>query len=197
MKWIAISGPTASGKSSLSQYLLENWSLGEISLLCLDWYYHSLPENIDAKNYNFDHPNAIDFDKFLSDIQSLENQNCTKAPMYSFEKHQRLEISQEVKPASYILVEGLHVLNPKFVPKKWDVSLYLDLEKPLQLQRKIQRDVSHRGRTQEESKLQFEAFCYPMQREFVEPQKTNASLVCAPEYSHAQILDFLEKELKH
>lgn len=58
-----MTGGTASGKTSLCQRIMERFP-EKISIVSLDSFYRGLSEedHNNADNYNFDHPDAIDFD---------------------------------------------------------------------------------------------------------------------------------------
>ena len=60
---IGITGGTASGKTSLCMRIAERIGL-DCTYIALDSFYKGLSEedHHDASNYNFDHPNALDFD---------------------------------------------------------------------------------------------------------------------------------------
>ena len=48
-----------------------------------------MPNPEDAKTYNFDHPDALDFDKAYDCLISLLNLEETEIPIYDFKLHKR------------------------------------------------------------------------------------------------------------
>ena len=61
---IGVCGGTASGKTSLCRRVIERINMNCV-ILTFDHFYSGLSEeeHEDAENYNFDHPNALDFDE--------------------------------------------------------------------------------------------------------------------------------------
>ncbi len=49
----------------------------------------SLPENVDPKDYNFDHPNAFDFDLFSECCNKLLRRESCQIPLYCFKTNKR------------------------------------------------------------------------------------------------------------
>ena len=60
---IGVCGGTASGKTSLCKRIEERFQ-DDITIVSCDNYYRGLTDeqHEDAANYNFDHPDALDFD---------------------------------------------------------------------------------------------------------------------------------------
>ena len=81
--FIGISGGTLSGKSFLSEQISN--SIGSEFKVCkisLVNYYKNLSEEDYKKKeiYNFDKPEAVDFDLLYSNIESLLNKKTTELP---------------------------------------------------------------------------------------------------------------------
>ena len=67
-------------------------------------------EHNDAANYNFDHPDALDFDLAFAKLNELLNgQNC-EIPTYDFGLHKRTNVTKTVKTAPIIVFEGIHAI---------------------------------------------------------------------------------------
>lgn len=64
-----------------------------------------------AKDYNFDHPDALDFDLCYEIIKQLLTRQKTQIPIYSFKTHSREEETIEVLPGDMILFEGILALH--------------------------------------------------------------------------------------
>eukprot|EP00920_Eleutheroschizon_duboscqi_P032138 GHVT01077533.1.p2 GENE.GHVT01077533.1~~GHVT01077533.1.p2 ORF type:complete len:127 (+),score=22.41 GHVT01077533.1:392-772(+) len=59
---IGVTGGTASGKTSVTQRIVTCLGSCRISLITLDNFYRTMPAGSDPSTYNFDHPNAFDWD---------------------------------------------------------------------------------------------------------------------------------------
>ena len=89
---IGIAGGTASGKTTTSEALVDQ--LGDRCVLIHhDRYYHSMPSEFraDPTLYNFDHPQALDTERLIADLESLRNGHEVELPNYDFEHHHRSE----------------------------------------------------------------------------------------------------------
>ena len=84
---IGICGGTASGKSTLSQELIEYLNAKKIKsdYLLLDNYYRDLKHlSIEERELvNFDDPKSIDFELFYQHLKSLMNGESVNTPTYS------------------------------------------------------------------------------------------------------------------
>ena len=57
--------------------------------------------------YNFDHPNAFDFDLLFEHLRDLSNRKIINMPIYNFTTSAREEGTQTIKPANVIIFEGI------------------------------------------------------------------------------------------
>mgnify|MGYP000274122759 CR=1 FL=1 len=83
---IGITGGSGSGKTYLSNQLIENFSTTNISIIQMDSYYKNLkhlPMNKREKN-NFDHPDAFDFDLLIKHLNILFEKKNVKIPIKKF-----------------------------------------------------------------------------------------------------------------
>lgn len=64
-------------------------------------------------DYNFDHPNAFDFDLISKQLSDLLDGNEIDMPVYNFKTSKREELSEKVKPANLIIFEGILSLYDK------------------------------------------------------------------------------------
>ena len=69
-----------------------------------------------AKDYNFDHPDALDFDVCYEVIKQLLTRQKTYVPIYNFKTHQRETEKIEVMPGDMILFEGILALHDPVIP---------------------------------------------------------------------------------
>lgn len=57
--------------------------------------------------YNFDHPNAFDFDLIAKQLNDLLEGREIDMPIYNFNVSQRENFCEKVKPANLIIFEGI------------------------------------------------------------------------------------------
>lgn len=176
---IGIAGGTGSGKTTVSNEILDNVGRELVSYLPHDAYYKDL-NNLPAaqrKAVNFDHPNSLDTELMKEHIESLKAGQSVEIPIYDFTIHTRTNETISVPARPVILVEGILIFLEASLRDLFDVKLFVDTDADLRLSRRIRRDITERGRTVESVLLQYEKTVRPMHLEFVEPSKRYADVI--------------------
>ena len=83
---IAISGGSASGKSTVVREIVNRLKSVDISVICHDDYYKdqthlSMEERVKT---NYDHPSSLDNDLFVSQLHDLMENKSIEKPVYDF-----------------------------------------------------------------------------------------------------------------
>jgi uridine kinase len=179
---IAVAGGTASGKTTISTAILQQ--VGEHNMVHLlhDSYYKSWQDLAEAHqnsphDINFDHPNSLDTTMMIEHIKRLQAWEPIEVPTYDFVANERLPDTIHVKPRPVVLVEGILVLVDKELRDLFDMKIFVDTDADLRFIRRLQRDLSERGRTVESVIEQYYATVRPMHNIFVEPSKRHADIV--------------------
>src|SRR5690606_38709718 len=76
-----------------------------------------------------------------------------------------------------ILVEGILIFADPVLRALFDVKLFVDSDADIRFIRRLQRDLTERGRTTESVVRQYLATVRPMHLEFVEPSKRYADVI--------------------
>ncbi len=176
---IAVAGGTGSGKTTISNAILERVGSHHIAFIPHDSYYKDLsgiPLN-DRKVINFDHPDALDTALMVEHIKALQAGQPVEIPIYDFTIHQRTTQTQHVEPQPIILVEGILVLAEATLRPLFDVKIFVDTDADIRLIRRLSRDIAERGRTAESVISQYLSTVRPMHMEFVEPSKRYADVI--------------------
>ncbi len=179
---VGIAGGSCSGKTTLAQALIEHFMAEErvsAALLMQDSYYAELTDMTKAERdqVNFDHPSALDFDLMRDHLALLKTGNSIDCPVYDFAQHQRCEQTETIDAADIVIVEGTLVLEQTTLHPLFDLSVFVHAEEALRLERRIQRDVKYRGRTDAFARAQFNATVAPMHNAFVEPSRAHANIL--------------------
>ncbi len=176
---IGIAGGSGSGKTTVAQEILNRVGPARISFLQHDAYYKDLSGLPPAQRaaVNFDHPNSLETELLIEHIQSLKEEQPVSIPIYDFANHRRTEKSFEVLPRGVILVEGILIFAEPDLRELFDVKIFVDTDDDIRLIRRMQRDISERGRTTENVIKQYMATVRPMHLEFVEPSKRYADVI--------------------
>ncbi len=176
---IGVAGGSGSGKTTVANIVLNRVGRHRIAYLPHDAYYRdltNLPLN-QRIQVNFDHPDSLESDLLVEHIQRLKNWETVQLPIYDFTHHSRTDQSIPVKPQRVILVEGILIYTEKKLRDLFDVKIFVDTDSDLRFIRRLQRDITERGRTTENVITQYLSTVRPMHLEFVEPSKRYADII--------------------
>lgn len=176
---IGIAGGTASGKTTVARRIIDALPGATASLIDLDSYYKELSHlHFEQRvQQNFDHPDAFDFDLLIEHLRTLRHGGEIRKPVYSFDKHTRLDASTTIRPGRVIIVEGILVLALPALREQFDVKIYVDTDDDVRLLRRLTRDIKERGRSFDGVAKQYFETVRPMHLSFIEPTKRFADIV--------------------
>ena len=185
---IGIAGGTGSGKTSVANAILAEFPSSEVALIQQDSYYHNLKHlHFDERaTVNFDHPDAVDFNKMGEDLQLLMVDETIKIPIYDFNTHTRTDETLTIGNHHIIVLEGILALFDEKIRNMMDIKLYVDTPDDIRIIRRIKRDINKRGRTFESVIEQYYNTVRPMHQQFVEPSKKFANIII-PEGGHNKV----------
>lgn len=176
---IGLAGGTGSGKTTVAISLTESAGVGNVAFLPQDAYYREqgdLP--IEARERtNYDEPSAFDNELLVSHIDALLGGESVERPVYDFSQHNRSQETVHVASAPVILVEGILVLHFPSLRERLSVKVFIDAPPDERFIRRLERDVSERGRSAQSVISQYRRTVKPMHDLFVEPTKQFADLV--------------------
>ncbi len=181
---IGIAGGTGSGKTTITKKLVQRFA-GEVSVINHDNYYkahHDMPYEQRCK-LNYDHPDAFDTDRLISDLRKLKAGQSVVCPVYDYSIHDRSSKTLLINPAKVIIVEGILIFADKALCSEMDIKIFVDADADVRILRRITRDVRDRGRSLESVVNQYLTTVKPMHEQFVEPSKRNADIII-PEGGH-------------
>lgn len=135
---IGISGGSASGKTSVAQIIFKHIGIEDCVLISQDSYYKQLPEEQykNLSEYNFDHPNAFDFDLILEHLRDLLYGKDVNMPVYNFTTSRREDFTNLVKSSNLIIFEGILALYDKRVRSLMDMKIFVDTDSDVRLARR-------------------------------------------------------------
>jgi uridine kinase len=170
---IGLTGGSGSGKTTLAEQIAAKFPKGMISLVPLDAYYkdHSHLTTDEKMRNNFDHPDSIDFDLIIENLQNLRMGVPVERPIYSYISCSREENTIPVDPCEIVLLDGMLTLAHEGLRQVLDLSIFLEVSEENRLERTIQRDIAERGRTRESVLERFTHTVKPMHDLYVEPTK--------------------------
>jgi uridine kinase len=176
---IGVAGGSGSGKTTVTNAILERVGRERIAVLPHDSYYQDLSHLPleERARVNFDHPDAFDNALYMAHVDALIQGRAVAMPTYDFATYVRLPAVVAVQSQPVILLEGILIFVDAELRSRMDIKLFVDAEGDLRIIRRIQRDVQERGRTLESVIEQYLATVRPMHLEFVEPSKRYADVI--------------------
>lgn len=178
MKILALIGGSGSGKSTVLDGLRNHF--GErAAVLSLDNYYRpksELPVDENGET-NFDMPVVIDDETMVSDIDVLRAGKSIHLSSYTYNRDVMKSETVTIDPAEWLIVEGLFAMAYPAMEERVDLVGYIDASPETRLARRIARDGSERGYTEDEVRYQWKNHVRPADIQFIEPWKTKADVV--------------------
>jgi len=196
---IGIAGGSGSGKTTVAQAILQRVGPDRISFLQHDAYYKDLSGLPLAQRIevNFDHPNSLDSELLTQHIRDLRDGRSVEVPIYDFSHHSRTTKTYTVQARGVILVEGILIFAEPSLRDLFDVKIYVDTDSDLRLIRRLQRDITERGRTTESVIKQYLNTVRPMHLEFVEPSKRYADVIIPEGGFNTAALDMVVARIEY
>jgi len=176
---IGIAGGTGSGKTTVVNKILEQFSKDEVAVLSHDSYYFDNSELTleERRLKNYDHPDAIEFDLMIEHVKKLQNGEAIEEPVYSFITCTRQPETHHVLPRHVLIIEGILCLTSKKLRDLMDIKVYVDCDSDIRLSRVIQRDMQERGRNVEQVLKRYKETVRPSHLQFIEPTKRYADII--------------------
>lgn len=198
---IGVAGPSGSGKTSVASKIIQEINTPWTVLLSLDNFYKPLtPEQSKLafqNKWDFDAPESIDLDLCYECVKSLKEGRKTQIPVYSFEKHSRVEDrSITIYGANVIIVEGIYGLYHEKLNSLMHMKVYVDTDLDLCLARRLNRDILYRGRDLAGAMTQWHTSVKPNAERFVKPTMRSANLILPRGSDNVIAINMLIKHIK-
>ncbi|KAI3481197.1 hypothetical protein L1887_56514 [Cichorium endivia] len=189
---VGIAGGSASGKTSVAREILKRLpNVPWVAIVSQDAYYKSLtPEQSKLafqEQYDFDHPDAFDYDILKQCIKDLRQSKAVEIPVYSFVKHQRTSETNYLYGPAVLIVEGIFVLHDPEIRDLFDLKVYVQADSDLMLARRIKRDIVERGRSVNSVLDQYLRFVKPAFDTFVSATARHADMIVPGSHNEVAI----------
>lgn len=175
---IGIAGGTGSGKSTFTKKLKKEFK-EDVAVLYHDNYYRDQSDMTfeERKKVNYDHPDAMETELLVQQLQELKEGKAIDCPVYDYTAHNRSDQVVHVEPKRVILLEGILVLADARLRDLMDIKVYVEADADERILRRILRDVKERGRDIEGVMQQYLTTVKPMHYLYVEPTRSMADIV--------------------
>jgi uridine kinase len=176
---IGIAGGSGSGKTTVAQEVLARVGAERIAFLPHDAYYRDFGNLSFSQRaaINFDHPDSLETSLLIEHIKQLKAGKPIQLPIYDFKTHSRTAKTILIESQPVILVDGILIFAEPELREMFDVKIYVDTDADLRFIRRLQRDISERGRTVNSVIAQYQRTVRPMHLKFVEPSKRYADVI--------------------
>jgi len=176
---IGISGGSGSGKSTIINEIVEHLGTKKIAVLHHDAYYRHRPELSfeERTKINFDHPDSYDTHLLMKHLLKLITGVSVEVPIYDFTQHLRDSKTKHIPPRQILIIEGILVLSDPQLCEIMDLKIFVDVPSDLRFIRRLDRDISERGRSFTSVTEQYIETVRPMYKKFVEPSKQKADIL--------------------
>ncbi|XP_066481912.1 uridine-cytidine kinase-like 1 isoform X2 [Tiliqua scincoides] len=178
---IGLGGGSASGKTTVARMIIEALDVPWVVLLSMDSFYKVLTkaqqQQAASNDFNFDHPDAFDFDLIISTLKKLKQGKSVKIPIYDFTTHSRKKEWKTLYGANVIIFEGIMAFADKELLKLLDMKIFVDTDSDIRLVRRLRRDISERGREIEGVIKQYNKFVKPAFDQYIQPTMRLADIV--------------------
>ncbi|HSJ88698.1 MAG TPA: uridine kinase [Anaerolineales bacterium] len=190
---IGIAGGSGSGKTTVAQVILQRVGRERIAFLQHDSYYKDLSglPPTQRADVNFDHPDSLETQLLIEHIASLRDGKPVQVPIYDFSADRRTGETFTVQPCRVILVEGILIFTEPELRQMFDVKIFVDTDSDLRFIRRLERDITERGRSTASVIEQYTHTVRPMHLEFVEPSKRYADVIIPEGGFNAAALDMV------
>ena len=176
---IGVAGGTGSGKTTVTERVLDVAGVGSVAMLAQDSYYKDQSHKPikDRRGTNYDHPDAFDWDLLCDQIIKLSQGEPIYSPIYDFTNDTRGSTTLAILPAPIIVVEGILVLYEARLRDLFNLKVFVDADADVRFIRRLERDVRERGRTPESVIHQYLETVRPSYLQFIEPTKRYADVI--------------------
>lgn len=195
---LGLAGGSGSGKTTIARNLVGNITDRAVPIISQDNYYRDLSHLPLEERHavNFDHPDSIDVELLVEHIGRLRAGQAVDIPVYDFATHTRLDKTVRYESSPVIVLEGIFILVDQRLREVLDVRIYVDIDADVRFIRRLQRDVSERGRSLTSVIHQYEQQVRPMHLQFIEPSKRYADMIIPLGGHNAIAIDMVAAKIR-
>lgn len=195
---VGIAGGTSSGKTTVTEKILERLEIDKVVVLHHDDYYKDISsfDNMPIEQINFDHPDALETSLLVQHLRSLKMWKVIQRPVYNFSTYRRMPDTVTIEPRTVVIVEGILIFVEKELRDLMDIKIYVDTDADERLIRRLRRDLLERKRTIESVMQQYNLTVKPMHLEFVEPSKRWADVIIPKGGENVVAIDMVATKIR-
>jgi uridine kinase len=176
---IGVAGGSGSGKTTVVRHIVESLGTDDVTVLEHDRYYRDRNDlRLEERAaLNYDHPDALETELMVRHVTELRAGGTIEAPLYDFARYARQASTEVLVARRAIILEGILIFTDAALRSLMDVKVFVDADDDTRFIRRLQRDMSERGRTVTSVIDQYLGTVKPMHLDFVEPSKRYADVI--------------------
>jgi uridine kinase len=176
---IGVAGGSGSGKTTVVRRIIESIGDEQVTVLEHDRYYRDRNDlRLEERAaLNYDHPDSLETELLVRHVDELRAGRAVEIPQYDFARYARQPATSTATPRRAIIVEGILIFADAALRSLMDVKVFVDADDDTRFIRRLQRDITERGRTVSSVIDQYLGTVKPMHLEFVEPSKRYADII--------------------
>jgi len=168
-------------ETTVAQSIVAKLNVPWVTLISMDSFYKVLNEEqhelANDNNYNFDHPDSFDFDLVLEKLRNLKSGRQVEVPVYNFTTHSRESFTKTFYGANVVIFEGIMAFFNEEIREILDMKIFVDTDADIRLARRLERDITERGREIEGVIQQYTRFVKPSYDHYIAPTMIHADLI--------------------
>jgi uridine kinase len=182
---IGVAGGSGSGKTTVVRRIVDSLGADRATVLEHDRYYRDRNDLRFEERValNYDHPDSLETDLLVSQLLELKQGRSVDVPTYDFARYVRQATREVAHSRRVIIVEGILIFADAALRRLMDIKVFVDTDDDTRFIRRLQRDISERGRTVQSVIDHYLGTVKPMHLEFVEPSKRYADII-VPQGGH-------------
>jgi len=141
---LGVVGDSAAGKTTLTKGIVDLLGEENVTAICSDDYHKYDRKERKEKGITALHPDCNHVDVMESHFRELREGRPILKPNYNHSTGE-FDAPTYIKPAKFVIVEGLLGFHTKVLRNLFDVKVYLDPPEDVRINWKLQRDMSKRG----------------------------------------------------
>ncbi|RLD33708.1 MAG: uridine kinase [Bacteroidetes bacterium] len=195
---IGIAGGSGSGKTTVVNKIVDAIPEETVAVIPQDAYYYDnghLTQEEKLK-INFDHPNSIEWELLIKQIDRLRTGHTIQMPMYNYVTCARAKETITIEPKTVVIVEGILILGNEELRKRMDIKLFVSTDNDDRLIRIMRRDIVERGRSYNDVLKHYETYVKPMHEQFIEPSKLFADVIIPRGGENQVAIDMVVSRIK-
>lgn len=172
---LGIVGDSAAGKTTLTKGIAQVLGTENVTIICTDDYHRYDRTQRAELGITALHPDCNYLDIMQHHLSQLRTGQPILKPIYSH-KTGTFEAPTYIKPAKFVIIEGLLGYSTRGARDCYDVKVYLAPPESLRAQWKVKRDTQKRGYTEEQVLAELEKR-EPDSEQFIRPQRQWSDIV--------------------